>query len=387
MKSTDLPMLVATAAAFAMTSCDKPSAPASGGPTPPGITREVWGEMPDGREVALFTLTNANGLRARVTEYGAILVSLETPDRQGKLADVTHGYDTLDGWLTNTSYFGATVGRFANRIAHGKFTLDGKEHQLATNNSPGDIPCHLHGGITGFDKVLWSGTATADGVELTYLAKDGEEGYPGNLSVKVTYRLTDDNELIWQAEATTDAPTIINMAHHSYWNLGGDPAASINNHELMLAADHYLPTNAGLIPTGEIAPVAGTPMDFTTPTAIGARVEADFEALKFGGGYDHAWVLRKSPDSAPQLAARLKDPASGRVMDILTDQPAVQFYGGNFLDGTVAGKGGVEYAHRTALCLETENFPDAPNQPDFPSAILRPGETYTHTMIHRFSVD
>lgn len=343
--------------------------------------------MPDGREVALFTLTNANGLRARVTEYGAILVSMEIPDRQGDLADVTHGYDTLDGWLTNTSYFGATVGRFANRIAHGKFTLDGKEYELATNNSPGDIPCHLHGGVTGFDKVLWSGTATADGVELTYLSKDGEEGYPGNLDIKVTYRLTEDNELIWQAEATTDAPTIINMAHHSYWNMGGNPAASINDHKLMLAADHYLPTNAGLIPSGEIAPVAGTPMDFTTPTAIGARVEDDFEALKFGGGYDHAWVLRKGGDSSLHLAARLKDPASGRVMEVHTNQPAIQFYGGNFLDGTVAGKGGMKYAHRTALCLETENFPDAPNNPDSPSSVLRPGETYTHTMVHRFLVD
>ncbi len=386
MKHTDLPMLVATAAALAMNSCDnKPSA--SGSPPSPGVTREVWGKMPDGREVALFTLTNAKGLRARVTEYGATLVSMETPDRHGKTADVTHGYDTLDGWLTNTSYFGATVGRFANRIAHGKFTLDGKEYQLATNNSPGGIPCHLHGGTTGFDKVLWSGTAIADGVELTYRSKDGEEGYPGNLDVKVTYRLTEDNELIWKAEATTDAPTVLNMAHHSYWNLSGNPAVSINGHELMLAADHYLPTNAGLIPTGEVAPVAGTPMDFTTPTAIGARVESDFEALEFGGGYDHAWVLRKGGDAPLQLAARLKDPASGRIMEILTDKPAIQFYGGNFLDGTVAGKAGVKYAHRTALCLETENFPDAPNQPGFPSAVLRPSETYTHTMVHCFLVD
>jgi aldose 1-epimerase len=384
-----LPILFTTTAALIMTSCDNtPTAPESAGPATPGVTREVWGKMPDGREVALFTLTNANGLRARVTEYGAILVSMETPDRQGKPADITHGYDTLEGWLTNTSYFGATVGRFANRIAHGKFTLDGTAYQLATNNAPGGIPCHLHGGETGFDKVLWSGTATDDGVELTYLSKDGEEGYPGNLTVKVTYRLTADNELHWMAEATTDAPTIINLAHHSYWNLTGDPTVSINGHELMLAADHYLPTNAGLIPTGEIAPVAGTPMDFTQPTVIGARLDAAFEALEFGGGYDHAWVLRKAGGDAPvRLAARLRDPASGRIMEILTDQPAIQFYGGNFLDGTVAGKGGVKYAHRTALCLETENFPDAPNQPDFPSAVLRPGETYTHTMIHRFLLD
>jgi aldose 1-epimerase len=240
MKLIARPILLLTTAALALTSCEKPSSPESGDPGRPGVTREVWGKMPDGREVALFTLTNANGLRACVTEYGAILVSMETPDRQGKLADLTHGYDTLDGWLTNTSYFGATVGRFANRIAHGKFTLDGKEYPLATNNSPGGIPCHLHGGVTGFDKVLWSGTATADGVELTYLSKDGEEGYPGNLDIKVTYRLTSDNELIWKAEATTDAPTVINLAHHSYWNLSGNPEVSINDHQLMLAADHYL---------------------------------------------------------------------------------------------------------------------------------------------------
>lgn len=377
-------MLLAPLAAFSFTSCEKSSDPAEAVPSA-SVTREIYGEMPDGREVAIFTLNNANGLRARVTEYGAILVSMEIPDRDGKLADVTHGYDTLEGWLTNTSYFGASVGRFANRIAHGRFTLDGKEYQLATNNDPGGIPCHLHGGITGFDKVLWTGTATENGVELTYLSKDGEEGYPGNLTVKITYELNDDNELSWKAEATTDAPTILNLVHHSYWNLSGEPATSINNHLLTLAADHYLPTNAGLIPTGEIAPVAGTPMDFTSPTEIGARVDAEFEALEFGGGYDHAWVLREG--AGPRLAARLKEPASGRVMEIHTDQPAIQFYGGNFLDGTVAGKGGVNYAHRTALCLETENFPDAPNHPDFPSAVLRPGETYNHTMVHRFLVE
>jgi aldose 1-epimerase len=386
-KSIRFPNFMFAAAALMTSSCDKPAPQAANNPGVSGVTREAWGKMPDGREVALFTLTNANGLRARVTEYGAILVSMEIPDREGKSADVTHGYDTLDGWLTNTSYFGSTVGRFANRIAHGKFTLDGKEYSLATNNSPGGIPCHLHGGETGFDKVLWAGTAIGDGVELTYVSKDGEEGYPGKLSVKVTYRLTEDNELIWKAEATTDAPTVINMAHHSYWNLSGDPAVTIDGHELMLAADHFLPTDAGLIPTGEIAPVSGTPMDFTSPTTIGKRVNDDFEALRFGGGYDHAWVLRKGGESAIRTAARLRDPASGRVMEILTDQLAIQFYGGNFLDGTVTGKNGVKYAFRTALCLETENFPDAPNKPGFPSAVLRPGETYTHTMIHRFLVD
>jgi aldose 1-epimerase len=347
------------------------------------VKQELFGKMPDGREVAIFTLTNKNGLKARVTEYGAILVSMEVPDKLGKLADVTHGYDTLDGWLTNTSYFGASVGRFGNRIKDGKFTLDGKNYTLATNNDPGGIPCHLHGGLKGFDKVLWTGRATADnGVEFSYLSKDGEEGYPGNLSVKVTYTLTDANELKWEAGATTDAPTILNIVHHSYWNLSGNPNATINDHELMLAAPHFLPTDIGLIPTGVIAPVAGTPMDFTKPRVIGERLDADTEALKFGGGYDHCWVLEKG--SGVRLAARLKHPTSGRVMEISTDQPAIQFYGGNFLDGTVTGKGGVKYAKRTALCLESEGFPDSPNQASFPSPVLRPGQTYQHRMTHKF---
>lgn len=350
------------------------------------VKEEVYGKMPDGREVKIFTLTNENGLRARVTEYGAILVSMETPDKDGKLADLTHGYDTLEGWLTNTSYFGSTVGRFGNRIANGKFSLDGKEYTLATNNEPGGIPCHLHGGVKGFDKVLWSGTVKGENaVEFTYVSPDGEEGYPGTLTSKVTYTLTDDNELKWEAEATTDAPTILNLVHHSYWNLSGDPNTTINDHELMLAADHYLPTDKGLIPTGEIAPVTQTPMDFTTATAIGARVDAEFEALEFGGGYDHAWVLKEG--EGVRLAARLKDPKSGRVLEISTDQPAIQFYGGNFLDGMAVGKNEVAYAFRTALCLETEGFPNSPNQPEFPSPVLRPGETYKHVMIHKFSAE
>jgi len=363
--------------------CGKPTDNATGKP----IETARYGTLPDGREARIFTLTNSHGLRARVTEYGAILVSMEVPDKDGKPADVTLGYDTLEGWISNTSYFGSTVGRFGNRIAHGRFTLDGKEYQLATNNSPGDIPCHLHGGKQGFDKVLWRGEADEknNAVIFTYVSKDGEEGYPGTLSVKVTYTLTNDNELKWDAEATTDAPTVINLVHHSYWNLTGDPRKSINDHELVLHADEYLPTNAGLIPLGTKAPVAGTPMDFRKPTAIGARVGDDFEALKLGGGYDHAWVLQPGKEVRP--AARLRDPVSGRAMEILTDQPGIQFYGGNFLDGTVTGKGGVVYPHRSGLCLETENFPDAPNQSTFPSAVLRPGETYRHRMIHRFAAE
>ncbi|MES2922563.1 MAG: aldose epimerase family protein [Verrucomicrobiota bacterium] len=351
------------------------------------VKEDVYGAMPDGKKVKIFTLTNKNGLEAKVTEYGAILVSMKTPDKSGKSADITHGYDTLEGWLTNTSYFGATVGRFGNRIKDGKFTLDGKDYKLATNNDPGGIPCALHGGLKGFDKVLWSGKTTADkGVEFSYTAKDGEEGYPGNLTVKVTYSLTDDNELKWEAKATTDAPTVLNIVQHTYWNLSGDPATLINDHILMLNADGYLPTNAGLIPTGKVDPVAGTPMDFTKPTAIGKRVDAtDFEALKLGGGYDHAWVLKKG--EGMKLAAKVTDPKSGRVMEISTNQPAVQFYGGNFLDGKAIGKGGVAYAYRTAFALETENYPDAPNQPSFPSAVLRPGENYKHSMVFKFSAE
>lgn len=350
------------------------------------MKKEIFGKTPDGREIRIFTLVNKNGLKARVTEYGAILVSMEAPDKSGKLADLTQGYDTLEGWLGNTAYFGATVGRFGNRIKDGKFSLEGKDYQLATNNEPGNIPCHLHGGVKGFDKVVWEGKEAGDNaVEFSYLSKDGEEGYPGNLTVKVTYTLTDDNELKWHASATTDAPTIVNIVHHTYWNLSGDPTTSINDHILEIPAESYLPTNIGLIPTGEIAPVAGTPMDFTKPTAIGSRVDADFEALKFGGGYDHAWVFRKG--EGMRRNARVHDPKSGRVMEISSNQPAVQFYGGNFLDGTATGKGGAVYGHRTGFCLETEGFPNSPNQASFPSPVLRPGETYTHSMVFKFSAE
>jgi len=348
------------------------------------VKEETYGRMPDGRELKIYTLTNGD-VKARVTEYGAILVSLETPDKNGKTADLTHGYDTLAGWLTNTSFFGATVGRFGNRIRDGKFSLDGKDYTLATNNSPGGIPCALHGGLKGFDKVVWDGKITEDkGVEFTYVSKDGEEGYPGELTVHVTYSLTDENELKWDVKATTDAPTILNIIQHTYWNLSGDPTTKIDDHILTLNADGYLPTDAGLIPTGKIDPVEGTPMDFTKPTPIGERLGADFEALKLGGGYDHAWVLKKG-EGKIHPAARVVDPKSGRTMEITTDKPAVQFYGGNFLN--TVGKNGAAYGNRSALALETEGFPDAPNQSDFPSTVLRPGETYGHNMTFKFSVE
>lgn len=353
--------------------------------TAASIKEDIFGKMPDGREVKIFTLENAKGMRAKVTEFGAILASVEAPDRGGNSAELTHSYDTLAEWMKDKSYFGATVGRFGNRIANGKFTLDGKEYTLATNNSPGGIPCTLHGGKTGFNKVLWKGTKTADGVEFTYLSKDGEEGFPGNLLVKVTYTLNDDNELGWKATATTDAPTVLNLVQHVYWNISGDPKAKVTDQTLTLEADHYLPTNKGLIPTGERAPVADTPMDFTKPRVIGKSIDDDFGALKLAGGYDHAWVLRKG--EGVRKAAVLKDSGSGRVLTISTDAPAIQFYSCNFLDGSDKGRGGVPYGKRTALCLETEGFPDAPNQPSFPSAVLRPGETYQHTIVFGLSVD
>lgn len=347
---------------------------------------DLFGTTPAGQEVRVFTLTNRHGLRAKVCDYGALLVGMEVPDRGGRLADIAHGFDTLEGWLVNGPYFGATIGRFGNRIQSGRFTLEGRTHTLATNNDPGGIPCHLHGGLIGFDKIVWQVVAASgNSVTLTHISPDGDEGYPGTLTATVTYTLTDDDELSWQAEATADAATVVNLVHHSYWNLSGDPRTTILDHELTLAADHYLPTTAGLIPTGEIAPVAGTPMDFTKPRVIGDRLGEDFEALRLGNGYDHCWVLR--PGGGVDLAARVRDPKSGRVMEVLTDQPGIQFYDASFLDGVTPGKGGVAYASRSALCLETEGFPDAPNQPDFPSCVLRPGETYRHTLVHRFSVE
>jgi aldose 1-epimerase len=346
---------------------------------------ENFGTMPDGRIVKIYTLTNANGLKARVTEYGAILVSIETPDRAGTMADLTHGYDLLEEWLVNPCYLGASVGRYGNRIKNGSFTLEGSTYQLAVNNSPNGHPCALHGGLVGFDKVLWAGSVTAENsVELSYTSPAGEEGYPGTLTVKITYRLTEDNELIWLAEASTDATTVLNLIHHSYWNLSGDPTAAITDHLLSIDSDAYLPKDAGLIPTGEITPLQGTPMDFRTPTQIGSKIDENYESLQQDGGYDHAWVLKNGGDVA--LAARVEDPKTGRIMELFTNQPAMHLYTGNGFDGSVVGKKGVAYQPRTAFCLETEAFPDAPNQPAFPSAVLKVGETYRHMMIHRFSV-
>lgn len=357
------------------------------------ILTTPFGCLADGREAHTYTLSNANGVSAVVPDYGATLVSLMAPDRDGKIDDLLHGYDSVDGYAgPKNPYFGNSVGRFGNRIRDGKFTLDGKDYTLATNNDPGSIPCHLHGGVDGFNRRLWTATLNPQGnaITFTYVSEDGEEGYPGTLTTEVTYQLNDDDELSWMAIASTDAPTIINIVQHVYRDLTGDHSTTINDHVLMLPCDRYLPTDAGLIPIGELASVTNTPMDFTQPIEIGARVDNAFEALEFAGGYDHCWVLEQPNTDGLALAAWVKDPQSGRVMELHTNQVAVQFYGGNFLTPDdfkgefSSGKGGLAYQHRTALCLETEGFPDAPNQPDFPSAVLRPGETYSHRMVFRF---
>ena len=343
---------------------------------------EVYGKLDDGTEVKIFTFSNKSGMVAKVTEYGAILTSLEVPDKDGNVEDVTHGYDNLAGWLTNSSYFGATVGRYGNRIAGGKFEIDGQVYdQLAVNNGPN----HLHGGEKGFDKVLWKGEAIDGGVKLTYTTKDGEEGYPGNLQVTVTYTLNDNNELKWVCEATTDKATPVNIVQHTYWNLSGDPTTSINDHILTIPAKYFLTTDKDLIPDGNLAEVVDTPFDFNSSTTIGERIKAASIPLQFGKGYDHCWVV---DGEGMRLAAKLRDPKTRRAMELQTDQPGVQFYGGNFLDGETTGKSGVKYGHRTACCLETQVFPDSPNKQDnpaFPSCILKPGETYTHTMVSKFS--
>ena len=348
------------------------------------IQKEIFGKTQQGVQVDLYTLTNANGVVAKITNYGAIVVSLEVPDRKGKMADVVLGYDTLAEYIKDTPYFGAIVGRYGNRIAKGKFTLDGVEYKLATNNGEN----HLHGGIVGFDKVVWDAEpikqADAVGLKLTYLSKDGEEGYPGNLTSTVCYYLTNDNELKIEYKATTDKATPINLTHHSYFNLAGQGTCDILAHQLMINADRFTPVDATLIPTGELRAVKGTTFDFTKPTPIGDRIDQDDEQLKFGKGYDHNFVLNSS-DGSLALAARVTEPTSGRIMEVYTTEPGIQFYSGNFLDGSNVGKGGKVYKHRYGFCLETQHFPDSPNKPDFPSVTLKPGEKYTCTTVYKFS--
>jgi aldose 1-epimerase len=349
-----------------------------------GIRKESFGTTKDGQAVDLYTLTNANGMVAKITNYGGIVTELWVPDRNGKLGDVVLGFDNVGDYEEYSPYFGSLIGRYGNRIGKGKFTLDGKAYTLATNNDEN----HLHGGLKGFDKVVWNAEpvekAGGPALKLRYLSKDMEEGYPGNLDVTVIYTLTNKNELKIDYKATTDKPTVVNLTNHSYFNLAGQGNGDILGHKLMLNADHYTPVDSGLITTGEIAPVAGTPFDFTEPTAIGARINNDNTQLGYGLGYDHNWVLNKK-GSEMSLAARVYEPTSGRVMKIFTNEPGVQFYAGNFLDGTFSGKKNKVYKHRYGFCLETQHFPDSPNKPNFPSVVLRPGETYSTTTIHKFT--
>jgi aldose 1-epimerase len=351
----------------------------------PTIARRPFGKTADGTEVDLYTLTNSLGMQASITNYGGIVVTLKVPDRDGNLGDVVLGYDTLDEYLAGSPYFGALIGRYGNRIAKGRFTLDGQQYVLARNNNEN----HLHGGIKGFDKVVWDARGMIDDRGLTlvldYTSADGEEGYPGKLSVTVTYILpADENLLRIQYRAATDKPTVVNLTNHSYFNLAGQGEGDVLAHELRINADRFTPVDEGLIPTGELRPVAGTPFDFNEPTAIGKRIGAEDEQLKFGGGYDHNWVLNRS-DRPLTLAATVYEPTSGRLMQVLTSEPGIQFYSGNFLDGSNVGKGGKVYQHRYGFCLETQHFPDSPNKPEFPSVVLKPGQEYSSVTVYRFS--
>ncbi|MCC6590035.1 MAG: galactose mutarotase [Bryobacterales bacterium] len=346
------------------------------------IAKRPFGQTAQGKPVDLYTLTNKNGMEAAITNYGGIVVALKTADKQGRLADVVLGFDSLDGYKKEHPYFGALVGRYGNRIQKGQFALNGKTYKLANNNGPNA----LHGGLVGFDKVVWTAREVPPNrLELTHTSPDMHEGFPGNLNVKVTYTLTDANELQIDYEASTDKPTVLNLTNHSYFNLAGQGNGDVLKHQIRINADRFTPVDSTLIPTGELKAVKGTPFDFTQPHAIGERInQTSDEQIKFGGGYDHNFVLNKT-GSGPALAAEVYEPTTGRVMQVLTTEPGVQFYTGNFLDGTLTGKQGKVYRKRYGFCLETQHFPDSPNRPEFPSVVLKPGETYRSTTIYRFS--
>jgi aldose 1-epimerase len=349
----------------------------------PGIERRTFGKMADGKLIDLYTLTNHQGMRVAITNYGGIVVSIVVPDSKGRVADVVLGFDNLEGYLAKEPYFGALIGRYGNRIGNARFKLNGVEYKLPANDGPNS----LHGGFQGFDKRVWTAREIRGehpALELTYLSKDGEEGYPGDLRAKVVYSLTDDNALRIDYTATTDKETVVNLTNHSYFNLAGEGNGDILKHEIMINADRFTPIDGTLIPTGELRKVENTPFDFRKPAMIGARIDADDEQIKFGKGYDHNFVLNRS-GAGLSLAARVTDPGSGRVLEVLTTQPGLQFYTGNFLDGSVHGKGGKSYGRRSAFCLETQHFPDSPNKPSFPSTTLKPGQTYRESTVYRFS--
>lgn len=352
----------------------------------PTMTKEPFGKLPDGTAIDLYTLRNSRGFEAMIINYGGFVVSLKAPDKDGKLADVVLGHDSLEGYLKQPGFMGCITGRYANRIAKGEFKLGGNTYTLAKNNGPN----HLHGGRVGFDKKVWQAKDVqgpdAIGVQLSYLSKDGEEGYPGNLSVTVTYWLTNNNELKIDYAATTDKETVLNLTNHSYFNLAGAGNGDILKHVLTLNADRFTPVDETLIPTGELRSVKGTPLDFTTPTAIGARIDdQQDQQMVYGKGYDHNFVVNGNPGQL-RLAARVSEPTSGRVLEVLTTEPGVQLYTSNFLDGSIKGKGDKAYQRRYGFCLETQHFPDSPNKPQFPTAVLKPGGQFKSTTVFKFSV-
>jgi aldose 1-epimerase len=375
-------LAVATVGLFGVTTSD-----AAGTKGHLDVKRERFGAMPDGTVVHRYTLTNGRGMEVKLITYGGAIQSLRVPDRHGRGANVTLGFSDLEGYLNPANpYFGCITGRYANRIAEGRFTLDGVTYELAINNPPN----HLHGGDVGFDKRVWDAEAIRGkgfvGVRFHRVSPDNEEHYPGALDTTVTYTLNNRNDLRMRYQATTTEPTIVNLTNHAYWNLAGEGTGDINDHELLLKAGHYTPVDPTLIPTGEIAPVAGTPLDFTRSTRIGQRIRDNHPQLVIGRGYDHNWVLDRR-GSGLELAARLTEPRSGRVLEVLTDQPGIQFYSGNFLDGTLYGTSGRAYRQGDGLALETQHYPDSPNHPNFPSTVLRPGDRYDTTTIYRFSTD
>jgi aldose 1-epimerase len=346
----------------------------------PAVTKKAFGKTAGGQAVDLYTLTNSNGMSASIMTYGGALVTLTAPDRNGKFGDVILGMDDVAAYEKQTAFFGALIGRYGNRIGKAQFTLDGKTYKLPANDNGNT----LHGGPQGFDKRVWTAKpGNGAELELTYVSKDGEEGFPGTLTAKVVYSLTDKNELKIDYTATTDKTTVVNLTNHTYFNLAGPGEGTILNHEVAINASRFTPVDSGLIPTGELRNVKGTPFDFHNPTAIGARIDANDEQIKFGKGYDHNWVLDKAA-SGMTGAAIVHEPKSGRVMEVWTTEPGLQFYTGNFLDGTLKGKGKT-FAHRGAFCMETQHYPDSPNKPSFPSTTLKPGETYKTTTVYRFS--
>jgi aldose 1-epimerase len=373
-----------TAAALAAVAAFSTLAMASSAPVP-----EPFGRTADGTPVEVYTLTNNRGVKLRAMTYGAIVLSLDVPDKKGAVADITLGYKTLAEYEKATPYFGAIVGRFGNRIAGGQFSLDGNTHKLAKNNTPGGKPCSLHGGNKGFDKVVWKAEGLkgdgSQGVRFRYLSKDGEEGYPGNLQVSVTYWLNENSEWRVEYEATTDKATPVNLTQHAYFNLKGEGCGDILGHTLQIAASKFTPVNEGMIPTGELRSVEGTALDFRKARAIGDRVNSKEEQMALGGGYDHNFVLDNQGGSLAS-AALVFEPTSGRTLEVSTTEPGIQFYCGNFLDGTLSGKSGNKYEHRNGFCLESQHYPDSPNHPEFPSSILRPGKTLKSTTVFKFGV-